>query len=68
MQSVKRHVGHSFLCVLKECTVYSVSRRAKLARRCINGQVNGPHGGSKCAVEYDELLHFEVGCVVKVPL
>ena len=38
MQSVKRHVGRSFLCVLKvkECTAYkSVSRRAELARRCI---------------------------------
>ena len=33
--------------------------------------VNGPHGISKCTVEYDEfdeLLYSEVGSVVKVPL
>ena len=31
-------------------------------------QVNRPHGGSTCDVECDELLYFQVECVVKVPL
>ena len=34
-------------------------------------RVNRQHGGSKCAVmydEFDESLNSEVGCIVKVPM
>ena len=33
MQSVKRHVGHRFLCVLKECTVYKCQQKSGVGEK-----------------------------------
>ena len=39
MKSVKRHVGHRFLCVLKKCTVYECQQKSGAAKEVHKSEV-----------------------------